>query len=94
MADKDKRSMFSKAKDELKQIKAGAKTFLEGNASRSKYGSSSLNSEIRDFKKGYNKEENKQKTARENNMKMGGTMKKKTKDNRYGQGGVMQHDSN
>tara|TARA_R110001632_G_scaffold193983_1_gene314964 strand:+ start:4905 stop:5183 length:279 start_codon:yes stop_codon:yes gene_type:complete len=92
MADKDKRSMFSKAKDELKQVGKGVKNYLDRNEIRNQYGPAKISSGIRDFKAGYNKEENKQKTAREKNMKMGGTMKKKTKDNRYGQGGVMQHD--
>lgn len=93
MADEDKRSIIAKAKDEYNQLKTGVKSVVDGNALRTRYGSSSLSSEIRDFKTGYNKKENEQKTARQNNMKsMGGKVKKNIKDNRYGQGGVMQHD--
>lgn len=84
----DNRSIFQKAKDEAKQIKEGVKSFVKGNSSRTRYGSSTLGQEIRDFKKGYNKEEEKQAKQRAAQMKMGGKMH----DKRYGQGGIMQHD--
>ena len=61
---KDDRSLIRKAGDEVKQIGAGIKSFIEGNPSRTRYGSSTLSQEIRDFKKGYKAEEDKQKKER------------------------------
>ena len=81
----DNRSLFQKAKDEAKQLIAGAK------------GAGKILSDKDYFRPGlaakeavksYNKEEKNQAKNRSKNMKMGGKMH----DKRYGQGGIMQHD--
>jgi hypothetical protein len=73
---KDDRSLIQKAKDEAKQIKKGFESLIEGNPSRTRYGSSTLSQEIRDFKSGYKAEEERQAKKRTGNSAK--TMKKKT----------------
>ena len=60
MTKKDNRSYFQKAKDELKQLKAGAKNYLDEHETRNRFGQANLISGVRDFKEGYSNEEKKQ----------------------------------
>jgi len=80
---KDDRSLIQRAKDEAKQIKAGVQSFIKGNPSRTRYGSSTISQEIRDFKSGYKAEEEKQKATRTGSspkpMKKDAAMKLKEK---------------